>query len=247
MFYYERILNLPAGPSGSLTVLGSVWHYAVEVYEEYDGDIGLALKTFDYYWDSPELLGQTIDFWHPRTSYEGLRKRGREMLQRYHDLQPFQYGTTLGTEIEFVVPIGSHEIHGIIDKLQMRPRKKELEIIDFKTGAKTPTKLRHNLQFTSYMYATTQPEFWAAVPGHEDGYELYRNYKRSGWWLHARNTKKIHVGERTQRDYDRLLLAIDEMEKAIDQGIFPLTISGEECGYCPYEEDVCATEVTNAI
>jgi len=244
-FYYQHILKMPQGEVGSLTVLGSVWHFAVQVYEEYGQNLELGLKTFDYYWDNPEKLdrGQKIDFYHPRTTHEGLRDRGHKMLVQYHEMLPWKSGTNIGSEVVFLVPIGDHELSGIIDKLWVRPRNKTLEIIDFKTGAKVPEKLRYNLQFTSYAYATTTEEFWQQVPGYEDGHERFKSYRRQGWWYHARNSKKFNAGFREEKDYRRLLLAVESMEKCIDADAFPLTVEGAACAYCPYEE-ICGTEVT---
>lgn len=246
-YYYEKVLKLPGDKVGSLTVLGSVFHFAMEVYETYGGNLDLAIKTFDYYWDHPEKLdrGQPIDFYHPQTTHEGLRQRGHRMLEQYHDLVPWKTGEHLGSEIHFIVPIGDHQLEGIIDKLwARRGRQKTLEVIDFKTGAKVPEKLRHNLQFTAYAYATTTPEFWSYVPGHENDYEKYASFKRQGWWWHARNSKKYNAGMREERDYKRLLYAIEQMDKALTTNVFPLTIEGAACAYCPYEEKVCGSEVT---
>lgn len=245
-FYYESVLQLPPQKNGSLTVLGSVWHFAIQVYEEYGGNLGLALRTFDYYWDNPDGLGLSIDFYHNRTSHEGLRKRGKDMLRRYHELQPWKSGQLIGTEIHFVVPIGDHELEGTIDKVWARPRNKTLEIVDYKTGAKVPEKLRFNLQFTAYAYATMKKEFWGQVPGFTDGYERYKDYKRQGWWFHARNNKKYSAGYREDKDYKRLLVAVNQMSNCVESNSFPLTVAGDACGYCPYE-DICGSEVDSPV
>lgn len=244
-YYYSRILGLQAEKVGSLTVLGSVWHFAMEVYETYGGNLDLAIRTFDYYWDNPTELGLRLDFYHPRTTHEGLRDRGHHMLEQYHDLVPWKTGTHLGSEIHFVVPLGDHELEGTIDKLwARRGRVNTIEIIDFKTAAKVPERLQFNLQFTAYAYATTRPEFWQFVPGHEDdGYAKYASFKRQGWWWHARNSKKYNAGYRSDHDYNRLLLAVNQMDRAIKSEVFPLTIEGSACAYCPFEEKECGSEV----
>lgn len=228
---------------GSLTVLGSVWHYAVDVYETYGNDLNLAKKTFVYYWNAPGELGLKIDFWHRQTTFMGLQNRGLEMLERYHELAPWKAGTRVGSEIHFIVPIGEHELEGTIDKLWFRPGQRRLEVVDFKTGAYVPEALRFNIQFSAYCYATTRPEFWANVPGYEDAYEKFQNMHRGGWWYHARNNKMFDAGFREQSDYDRLLWAIIQMEKAIEADVYPLSISGVTCGFCGYV-DICGTEVS---
>jgi hypothetical protein len=67
-FKYQYVLELPGQQYGALTVLGTVFHYAAEVYELYDNDIDLAVQTFRYYWNHSDELGQKIDWYPPRTS-----------------------------------------------------------------------------------------------------------------------------------------------------------------------------------
>jgi hypothetical protein len=244
-YYYSNVLGLGEQQAGSLTVLGSVFHYAVDVYENYGYDIALAKKTFSYYWDHPEELGYTIDFWHRRTNKAGLKKRALSMLDRYHELRPWADGTLIGTEINFTVPIGDHELTGTIDKLWYRPGQKKVEVIDFKTGAYVPEKLRYNIQFTAYCYATERPEFWEQVDNKDfsGGYEMFVGWQRAGWWYHARNNKMFNAGNRGVDDYKRLSLAIEEMDKAIKADVYPLDYSGENCGWCAFADGICGSEM----
>ena len=246
-YYYERILQLPGGEVGSLAVFGNVIHYSIDVYENYGYDLDLALRTFKHYWDHPEELGLTIDFWHRSTNKENLKRRGLDMLIRYHELSPWSRGKLIGTEVEFEVPIGDHTISGFIDKLWFRPGQKKVEVIDFKTGAWVPEKLRYNLQFTVYCYATERPEFWKGVKGWEHGYDEFLGWKRAGWWYHARKNKMFNAGNRGPADYKRLLLAVEEMYRAIELNVFPLDYSGESCGWCPYAEEVCGSEMNDPV
>jgi hypothetical protein len=243
-FKYQYVLKLPGQQWGALTVLGTVFHYAVEVYELYDYNIDLAVRTFRYYWNHVEELGEKIDWYPPRSSHTNLEERGVEMLERYHELLPWKGGELVGTEIWYEVPLGIHTLRGRIDKLFYRPQKQELQVIDFKTGVTVPKRLRYNLQFTCYLYATTRPEFWEQVPGWEDFWPTAMEAKRIGQWFHARNNKMFNAGYRDDSDYKRLLLAVDQMEAAIEHNIFPLTIEGEPCGWCPWLDD-CGTEVNS--
>lgn len=246
-YYYQRILEIGEDQRGSLTVLGVVWHYAIDVYETYNHDIELAKRAFIYYWEHPQLLGEHIDFWHRKTTFTQLQNRGIAMLERYHELAPWKKGRMIGTEIRFEVPIGDHVLKGFIDKLWERPGQKRLEVIDFKTGSYVPERLRYNLQFTAYCYATMRPEFWLKVPGYEDAYEHYKDWKRAGWWFHARNSKMFNAGERGEDDYRRLRLAVDAMDEAIEKEVFPLDISGSSCGYCPFVDGICGSEAPNPL
>lgn len=243
-FYYSHILQLGKDEAGSLTVLGSVFHYAVDVYENYGYDIELAKKTFNFYWDHPDALGLKIDFWHTRTTKEGLRKRALSMLDKYHELKPWTDGILIGTEINFTVPIGDHELTGTIDKLWFRPGQRKVEVIDFKTGAYVPEKLKYNIQFTAYCYATERPEFWEQIrdESFRNGYEDFKGWKRAGWWYHARNNKMFNAGNRAAPDYQRLRLAVEQMDAAIQANVYPLDYSGENCGWCGYV-DICGSEV----
>lgn len=245
-YYYQHILGLGESESGSLTVLGTVFHFSVDVYETYGHDLELAKRTFIHYWDHPEELGETIDFWHNRTNKDGLRKRGLAMLERYHELSPWRDGVLIGTEVKFVVPIGDHQLRGIIDKLWYRPGQKTVEAIDFKTGSYVEEKLRYNLQFTSYLYATERPEFWETIVNEEfrDGYERFKGWDRQGWWYHARNNKMFNAGKRYEKDYKRLALAVQAMDDAINANVFPLDYSGTNCGWCAHTE-ICGTEVAD--
>lgn len=241
-YKYQYVLKLEGEQKNAYTVLGSVFHMAIEVYELHDHNIDLALRTFSHYWNHPEDMGERIDFYPPRTTHRAMEESGLEMLQRYHELEPWKGGIILGTEVRFEVPLGLHTLVGVIDKLYLRPQKREIQVIDFKTGYKVPERLRFNLQFTSYMYATTRPEFWASVPGYEDFWMDSLAYPRLGQWYHARSHKMLNAGFRDDLDYRRLLLAADQMAAACEADIFPLTISGEACGYCSWV-DICGTEV----
>lgn len=249
-YYYGTVLDLGKQQVGSLTILGSIVHYALDVYESYGYDLDLALRTFDQYWENPESLidpnteqGYRIDFWHTRTTKSGLHKKGRSMLRSYHELQPWRLGRLIGTEIPFEVPLGDHTLTGSIDKLWALHGQKTLEVVDFKTGAYVPKKLKFNVQFTAYCYATTRPEFWEQFDAGSDLYKVYKSFTRKGLWYHARHGKVFNAGARTEDDYRRLLLQADEMERAITLGVFPLDYSGENCGWCPFAEEVCGSEI----
>lgn len=239
-FYYSHVLGLGRGEVGSLTVLGSVWHYALDVYETLGGDLETALKTFNYYWSKPWELGLHIDYYHRGSDHEKLRKRGVAMLVRYDELAPYE-GEVVGTELYFTVQVGKHRLSGTIDKLLAHPGLRALEVVDYKTAAFVPEKLKFSLQFTAYCLATELPEFWESIGRPEDFYK-YAGWRRQGQWFHARNTRVYNAGTRNAIDYQRLVLMMDEMERAIEQNIFMPDYSGESCGFCPFTER-CGTEV----
>lgn len=225
---------------GSLTTLGSVFHYTIDVYETTDHNLGAAKATFEHYWRYPEQLGLRVDFWHQRTSWSSLFDRGITMLERYDEAGTWRKGRLIGTEIGFSVPLGNHTLTGHIDQLWDHPGTKTLEVVDLKTGANVEDKLRWNVQFTAYCYGTERPEFWAN--GRADRYTKYRDYVRVGRLYHLRSGRVHDAGPREEIDYRRLLRAVDAMDEAVTLGVFPLNISGPTCGYCPYT-DRCGMDV----
>jgi hypothetical protein len=249
-YYYSSVLDLGPEKVGSLTIFGTIIHFVFDVYEQYGFDVDLAHRTLDTYWDQPSLIidpnnGRPlhIDYWHYRTNQESLRKRGHKMIDSYHELTPWRIGRLLGTEIPFEVPLGDHVLTGSIDKLWALRGQHTLEVVDFKTAAAVPKKLKYNVQFTAYCYATTRPEFWAQFDAGEELYGVYKSFTRKGLWYHARTGKVYNAGARTEDDYRRLLLQADEMERAINTGVFPLDYSGENCGWCPFADEICGSEV----
>lgn len=245
-YYYSEVLGLGKEQVGSLTVLGSIFHYALDVYETYGRDLDLAKRTFEYYWEHPGELGEKIDFWHRGSTFLSLLDRGTKMLEQFAELEPWR-GQLVGTELHFEVPLGPHTLTGTIDKLWVHPGAKRLDVVDFKTGAVVPSKLRYHLQFTAYCYASMRPEFWAGIKGFEDGHLKFGGFVRDGWWYQARDNKMFNAGERTALDYKRLYLAVEAMEQTIEAGVFPLDANGENCGYCPFVESVCGSEMPNPV
>ena len=51
----------------------------------------------------------------------------------------------------------------------------------------------------------------------------------------------FNAGTRGVDDYKRLLLSVDEMDKAIKANVYPLDYSGESCGWCPYADGTCGS------
>lgn len=107
-------------------------------------------------------------------------------------------------------------------------------------------RLRQNLQFTAYAYATTRPEFWMGYRG-EDGFGKERglalhkqmeDWGRRGTWINLRQFKFQDAGWRGPIDYGRFVLAVEQFAAMVKADVFPLTINGEVCKYCDYR-DVC--------
>jgi hypothetical protein len=159
----------------SATAYGVVMHHALHEGARAN-DVNVALETFTYYWHPLhiEALCPPVDTWIMRDSYSSLLATGREAIRRFFDLLTVDHGELLALEYEFIVPLhgvldpvdGSTVVlAGTIDRLVARQKKRYpiLDFDDLKTGKKY-TYLRHNIQGTTYAYASTQPEFWLGWP-----------------------------------------------------------------------------------
>lgn len=215
-----------------------------------------ALETFVHYWNpmNIESICDPVpnDGWIAKQNYSEMRARGIATIKAYHDNFPYDQHAVLGLEYTFIVPvIGTwdddlnepHMLGGSIDRLVERPRKGKivLSVDDFKSG-KEQRYLRHNLQGTAYCFATTQIEFWQGFAGEvgfgeERGAELFErfeNAERRFRWVNLRTIEYNDGGPRGPQDYQRFALAIEQLAATVKADIYPLSISGENCTYCPY-------------
>ena len=242
----------------SRTVYGTVMHHALQTLEsDYHAGSGTALEraksTFAYYWmpdNLPELaaLGNAelvhgIDEWLPRDTYGGMRSRGLKALEDYYDLLTSDDGQLLALELFFEVPIdleemGQHTLSGTVDRLAIRRFKAKpyLSIEDFKTG-KQPPWLRYSVQWTVYSYAARHLEFWQPWGDQaEERWQTYLGWAHRGTWIDIRLNKRVDAGWRSEQDYARLKVALKEYVKAVEADIYPLTLTGETCLYCPFKK-----------
>lgn len=241
--YVDKLERL----NNSAASFGNCIHHSLEMYNK-TGDVDGALKEFARVWEEPELIGAGFDYYIKGTSYGSYYARGVEILREYHEKQKWNARTILATEHPFLVPLGEHELVGFVDLVEMRraPNGKDtIRIIDYKTSKKAPwaNELRFNQQFTAYLWAADQEEFWLGngpdFPPMANGEFLWgalRDTPRIGIWYHLNNNKELSCGERTDEDYMRLYRAVCEIDRAIQNKVYVPDISGETCGFCPYTE-----------
>lgn len=147
-------------------------------------------------------------------------------------------------------------------------RKPYLSIDDFKSGKKS-TYLRYKTQWTMYSYASLHPAFWAEWGDmldpmvealHKRKMRLYvgdhcpscgdakGQHDPEGWlavprrgrWIAIRDTFGVHdVGWRLPNDYARLEVALSEYVRACQLDSYPLSMSGDTCTYCPFNNGIC--------
>ena len=244
----------------SRTVYGTVMHHALQVLEmeHHAGSPSAfqsAISTFVYYWtpdNMPELashhpeLAYGIDEWLPRDTYGGMRSRGIKALEDYYALLTTDDGTLLALELKFRVPIdleeqGQHVLTGTVDRLTIRKFKAKpyLSIEDFKTG-KQPAWLRYAVQWSVYSYAARHRDFWEMWGDQQDQrWEMYKDWAHRGRWIDIRLNKVVDAGWRGEQDYARLKVALKEYVKAVEADVYPLSLSGETCLYCPFRDGTC--------
>lgn len=222
---------------------GTLIHEAVLRLES-SGDLEATLLWFKEVWSDPTSLDASlkIDYMMPRTSWKKYLDEGLEIIEKWWHLYRWDSDTIIAREYEFTVPVvgTDHELTGTIDRLALRyvGRLDEYVVLiqDYKTNRKIPTYnyLQHDLQFTSYAYASTRPEFWTGIENGEDLFQLYADRERHGEWIHLRGPKRMDAGERTNLHYARLRYAINAIAESIAMGIYVPNISGESCAYCDF-------------
>lgn len=133
------------------TSFGTCIHDALEFYNK-TGDISKAIERFETTWEHPELLKAKPDSWPKGTSFAELKKKGIAVLSTYHKKNVWDKRDIIASEHKFCVPIGDHELSGIVDLVEARELSSavtELTVIDYKSQSKRPFNddLRLNIQF----------------------------------------------------------------------------------------------------
>lgn len=225
---------------------GTAVHLAVELYNNTQ-DLQAAEDCFLFAWDNPEDFGIAPDFYFPRTSYGTYRERGVDFIRAYDESYKWVDREIIATEHRFCVDFGEHQLSGIIDIIETVKGSNELKIVDLKTGQRpNNTNLKFNIQFSSYMFAASQKQFWCGYepeiekykgfPNGEELYERFKDYTITGIWYDLRNAKEYPVGPRTEADTKKLYRCIDEISRAVELEVFIPDISGDTCGICSYTE-----------
>ena len=234
--HFKHVLKMPESQHAK-TTYGTCIHDALERYNT-NGDVDAAVERFKETWEDPSILDAVIDTWPSNTSWPELRERGILAIQRYHEDNKWETRTIVANEHSFLVPFGEHTLSGFVDNLEIvgSGKNMELRVIDFKSSSYIPThlELRMNIQFTIYMYASMQPEFWHDIPNGEELYEKLKDVRRRGIWYSVWQHKTVDVGPRNEMDYERLYRVLLEIERAIEHDVYVPNIKGDSCIWCPY-------------
>jgi hypothetical protein len=256
--YFTYIEGLP-GKQGSRQTFGSVVHAALEEFN-LRGDAQAARKLFLSAWADPSVVGlPQIEVWNRYSTFNGLQTRGLQILDAYTSRMRWEDRSVICAEHTFLVPFGRHEITGTVDLVEVRKNhrgKQLLTVTDFKTGTRKPSvaALAIDPQFTAYIWAISQREFWFGHPGTdflpvenaEWYWELTQSMPKRGLWIHLWDEgKEIDAGGREDVDFGRLYRLCNEVERAIELKVFVPKL-GDHCGYCDYAHDPCPEQPVSA-
>lgn len=238
---------------------GTIIHQAIAYYYDSHGNFDGALGMFKRLWADPAKAGVEPDVWPKGVSFGSLMGKGIEILKALHEKHKWNNYNLIGTEIPFLVPFGRHELTGFIDLLGTERNgagRELLTIADHKTNSRKPysAELALDIQFTTYVYATHQPEFWMGgmdpqFPGLPNGEWLWntigKTMDRRAVWNHLWTAQQIDAGPRVTTDFRRMYRVCDQIEQSLKLGLAVPTI-GEACMWCDFQ-DACQLEIPVAI
>jgi hypothetical protein len=240
---FATIDRLPRRQNGKAS-FGTVIHHCL--YEYNSGlPVEETVTLFKELWAHPERLGVAPDYWPRYTSYGGLREKGIELLRDYDKRVRWESREIVAMEHRFLVPMGEHELEGTVDHVEVRRAgngRRTLRVVDHKTDGRVRNRveLRLDIQFTVYMWAVEQPEFWIGngpdfpgLPNGESRFEDLHRLQTRAVWHHVLTGKEVDAGERDDGDYMRLYRLLTEVERAIDANVFVPNLS-ENCIYCDF-------------
>jgi hypothetical protein len=253
--HYHYDLALPATPMfEASSYYGQCVHESLDYYYRSCGDLDGAVSRFKMAW------AKAPGGYPKRTSFESYRTRGIEALQKAHLNHRWQTFVYFASEHRFLVPFGRHQLTGVVDLLgteRSGTGTEILKVVDHKTATKLPTltELALNSQFTVYLWAVKQPDFWTGIKGNpsyppiNSGAWYYDTVAKMmparGIWHQVGTGREIDVGPRTERDFARLYRVCCEIEKAVNANVHVPKI-GPGCEYCDYQAE-CELEIPVSI
>ena len=239
---FANIDKLPREQTCALT-FGTIVHDCV-LHLETTRDLPSALERLRDLWAAPEALDPSlvITRWTKGRTWHRYAEDGATILRNWWAIVSWDPDVVVAREQRFEVPLREHTLQGTIDKVALRylgdTDQTAVLISDYKTNASPPSyeDLSHDLQFTAYAYATTRPEFWAAIPGGDRLYDRYADAPRIGEWVQLRGPHRKSAGERDVRHYNRLAYACDAIADCVALGIYTPSISGATCARCEFAD-----------
>jgi hypothetical protein len=245
---FFKYVELMKEPQGAKATYGTCLHAALHSFNR-GASIEDAISEFRELWTHPETIGLTPETWSKGATFGGLLEHGTTVLKRYAESLKWDERQVICAEHPFLVPFGEYELTGFVDLVELRRGgngHKTLRVIDYKGGSWQPrtAELILDIQFTSYLWAVEQIEFWTgngtsefpAIPNGEALYEELINVPRRAIWYHLNGPKEVDAGKRTDEDYSRLYRLMKEVNKSEAAGIYVPRI-GEACNLCGYTKE----------
>ncbi|BCM94129.1 hypothetical protein IAD21_06032 [Abditibacteriota bacterium] len=230
-FKYVYVDGIPAIPTAPL-VFGGALHEALCFGHEQQMISGQLPPTASLLARFDALWQDALETDEPFFRAGGLTppqyvRTGHEILRAYA-AAPDNATAPLAAELAFELEIGGYGFTGVVDRLD--EGKDGLVIVDFKSGARKPTKadLEGDLQFTLYALA---------IEG-----MLGRPVERVVHY-HLRDGSRFDVMPSKERSEQLLVQVVPQVDGAISQGEFAPK-AGYWCNWCHYRE-LCRAE--NAI
>ncbi len=243
-------------PQNAAATFGTVLHLAMQHYND-TGDGAGALDIFKTNWQFPDRIGLDPGYYPNGTSWNSYNELGQAVVEDALKDAVWTPKDVIGTEVPFLVPIGRYWLRGRIDLLDLAKSGKgvqTLRAVDYKSKYKPPTKaeLALDVQFTIYLWAIQQIEFWCGVPGEPeyaglgpvDGpkmYEQIMELPHRGIWYHLRTQKEIDAGPRVGADFERLYRVLCEIDRADELQVHVPRI-GDACALCDFRTE-CPMEI----
>lgn len=140
LFFNDR-KKIPLTPSSSL---GISLHRALERFHRQRGaDLEALLDAYEEEWVGGGYSGHA--------ERDEFFSKGRRMLEKYIAQERERRTEIYGVEKEFIYPLGSHTVRGMIDRMDRHPDG-SVEVIDYKTrlDAEAEEALSENLQLRFY-------------------------------------------------------------------------------------------------
>ena len=223
-FWYQFVLDaLPENQEAPALYKGSFFHDLVEkssIKQKDEGKID-SLKTLKKQvsenWDPTEYLTRSVQ-------KEQQDKKSLDFaLDSYQKWTSSNPNTIVKLEMKFSIHVGGYQINGKIDRVERTP-KGNYEIIDYKTGHSTPSKVPDSLQLNIYCMAIQ--EKFGKLPTRASFF--YVEEPEGDQWYHYDVTAS-HVAEVKQ--------TLEEHIEAISTDNYDAD-PGFKCKWCDYK-DIC--------
>ena len=92
-----------------------------------------------------EQAASIADFTSEQTTLARAYAKAERTLARFHNEEFSRRSRVIGVEKEFIWTLGSHEVRGMIDRIDQGPDG-AYELIDYKTGPVAPTTAQPSIR-----------------------------------------------------------------------------------------------------